>query len=377
MVRVRAARRGRDFERWLTFPLSSGERAGVRGKAPNERQVTDSFLELVSLPRRRGEGLRSASSEGLESSEGSEDSASPQVTEERAEVPDALHRVGELGLIERVGAGDVRVHPLLCRFAQTQLAKQLDAAQTFVEEWVEDRAGTQVSAGLPAPLRAWLPHLRHVAEQAASRNSPHASTLLTWLGRHLKDTADYAAARTVYEWALKIDEASFGPDHPEIARDVNNLGLLLQALGELPAARAHLDRALKINEASFGPDHPNVARDVNNLGLLLQDLGELPAARAYLERALKIDEASFGPDHPKVATDVNNLGLLLQALGELPAARAHLERALRIAERVYGAEHPTTKLYQRNLASLNAPAAPAQLVSGWQRLWRWLGHLHG
>ncbi len=49
--RVRAARRGSGFERWLTFSLCAGERAGVRGKAPKGRQRTDCLWELILLRR--------------------------------------------------------------------------------------------------------------------------------------------------------------------------------------------------------------------------------------------------------------------------------------------------------------------------------------
>ena len=46
---------------------------------------------------------------------------------------------------------------------------------------------------------------------------------------------------------------------------VNNLGAVLRAQGELAGARAHYQRALRIDEAAYGPDHPEVATDVNNL----------------------------------------------------------------------------------------------------------------
>ena len=60
--------------------------------------------------------------------------------------------------------------------------------------------------------------------------------------------------------------------------------MLLQDLGDLPAARAYLERALAIDERVYGPDHPEVATDVNNLGNLLQDSGRL-ARRACLPGA--------------------------------------------------------------------------------------------
>ncbi len=42
----------------------------------------------------------------------------------------------------------------------------------------------------------------------------------------------------------------------------------------LAAARQQLERALGIKEAAYGPDHPDVARAVTNLGLVLRDLGD-------------------------------------------------------------------------------------------------------
>ena len=49
-----------------------------------------------------------------------------------------------------------------------------------------------------------------------------------------------------------------------------------------------------------GPDHPNIARDVNNLGLVLQNLGDLTGAREAFERALGISEKFLPADHPKI-----------------------------------------------------------------------------
>ena len=77
--------------------------------------------------------------------------------------------------------------------------------------------------------------------------------------------------------ALNIDEKSFGPDHPDVAIDLNNLAQLLKATNRLAEAEPLMRRALEIDEASFGPDHPNVARDLNNLAELLQ--GHEPACR--------------------------------------------------------------------------------------------------
>ena len=45
--------------------------------------------------------------------------------------------------------------------------------------------------------------------------------------------------------------------------------MLLQATNRLAEAEPLYRRALAIDEKSYGPDHPDVARDLNNLAGLL------------------------------------------------------------------------------------------------------------
>ena len=51
---------------------------------------------------------------------------------------------------------------------------------------------------------------------------------------------------------------------------LNNLAGLLSATNRLAEAEPLYRRALAIDEKSFGPEHPNVARGLNNLAVLLQ-----------------------------------------------------------------------------------------------------------
>jgi hypothetical protein len=89
----------------------------------------------------------------------------------------------------------------------------------------------------------------------------------------------------------------------------------LQVHVRLTDAKALLERALAIDEAAYGPDHPDVATNLNNLATILQDLWQPAAARPLQERALAISEAAYGSDHPDVARDLNNLATILRDLG--------------------------------------------------------------
>jgi len=81
----------------------------------------------------------------------------------------------------------------------------------------------------------------------------------------------------------------------------------LRSRAEFADARACFERALKIGEATLGPNHPNVAIRVNNLGGVLHDLGDLAGARACFERALNILTQFLPADHPHIKIVRGNL----------------------------------------------------------------------
>jgi tetratricopeptide (TPR) repeat protein len=107
---------------------------------------------------------------------------------------------------------------------------------------------------------------------------------------------------------------------------------------------------LAITEASYGPDHPQVATTLNNLAQLLQATNRLAEAEPLMKRALAITEASYGPDHPQVATTLNNLASLLKATNRLAEAEPLMKRALAIllAFSKQGHEHPHLQVAFRN-----------------------------
>ncbi|MBT5711980.1 tetratricopeptide repeat protein, partial [Candidatus Poribacteria bacterium] len=237
-----------------------------------------------------------------------------------------------------------------------------------------------------------LPHTRSVAGRRLAAGSAGAllGRILDRIATYLEVRAQDGEARTMYERAVRVGEAALGPDHPDVAGYVNNLGnclrnqgdlngakahleralrtesaleptgpqvaivlnnlgMVLRAQGDLSAAREHYERAIRIDEVALGSDHPNVAIRVGNLGAVLHAQGDHEGARNHHRRALDIDEAAYGPNHPRVAADLNNLGTVLWAQGNLPAAMSRLERAVRIFEQFLGTDHPNTVLAGRNL----------------------------
>ncbi len=200
-----------------------------------------------------------------------------------------------------------------------------------------------------AEAKQLFEHAIKIDETAFGPNHPQVAIYINNLGSVLQDLGDLVGARAAFERALTIDETAFDPNHPNIATDVNNLGTVLLDLGDFSGARTALERTVKIFEDNSLEKHPDYARAVNNLGEVLQKLGDLVGARQGYERALKIDEAAFGPNHPNVARDINNLGGVLQTLGDLAGARKCFERALGIMKQSLGDNHPDVAKTMNNL----------------------------
>jgi tetratricopeptide (TPR) repeat protein len=258
-------------------------------------------------------------------------------------------------LVERTGDA-VSVHRLVQAVVRNRMEK------SDRQMWAESAAGVVRKAfpyrshdviTWPVCLRLFA-HATTVAAhcEAEAAGSKLAASLFSQSALYLRGRADLSGARDLNERALKINEASYGPDHPQVAGNVNNLANVLQSLGKLIEAEKLFERALKINEVFYGPNHPLVASSVNNLGSVLYELGNLEKAQELFERALKIDEAFYGPDHPEVATDVNNLGSVLQVLGDHEGARKNFERALEIDKVTFGPDHPEVATDINNLGYL-------------------------
>ncbi len=268
------------------------------------------------------------------------------------DLDDALRRLTDLGLLTAVENETVTLHRLLAAFVQQ--TNPDPATQPAVEHALLAEAERLNQAGIPGPLLAWQLHLRQITDAAKQREDEIGANLCTEMGYHLQMIGDYAGALPYYERALAISEQVLGPDHPDTARSLNNLGGLLQAQGDYAGARPYYERALAIREQVLGPEHPDTASSLNNLGFLLARLGDYEAALPYYERALAIYEKALGPEHPDTASSLNNLGFLLARLGDYEAALPYYERALAIYEKMLGPEHPDTASSLNNLGFLLA-----------------------
>ncbi len=94
------------------------------------------------------------------------------------------------------------------------------------------------------------------------------------------------------------------------------------AAGDHGAAAALLREAADLQEATLGPDHPDLANTLNNLGVVNDMANRVAEAELCYRRAYAIAVKALPAGHPFVATSWKNLSDFCQARGipfEIPA----------------------------------------------------------
>ena len=71
----------------------------------------------------------------------------------------------------------------------------------------------------------------------------------------LRQQGDYKRATEVAQKALELADRQLSPEHPDVARSLNNLGLLYQEQGQYAQAEPLHKRALAIWEKALRPYH--------------------------------------------------------------------------------------------------------------------------
>jgi tetratricopeptide (TPR) repeat protein len=241
--------------------------------------------------------------------------------------------------------------------AVTQDSLPTDAAQ----QW-KQRAVLAVSAARPdvddvkqwPACELWLPHALLCATwiEQEQISTPEAALLLNAAGYYLNERGRYREVEPLYQRALAIDTAVYGPEHPDVATDLNNLAELYRAQGKYEQAVPLYQRALAIREQQLGAQHPDTAQSLNNLAGLYYEQGRKEEAMPLLRRALDIYERTLGEMHPDTAQSVYWLAFIAHQQGDYEQARPLYERALIIYERVLDRHHPQTEALRTHYATL-------------------------
>ena len=162
------------------------------------------------------------------------------------------------------------------------------------------------------------------------------------LGDGYYDQQDWKKAEVSYRIATGYLEWERGPDDLELARILQKLAAVYRRLkNHYVISESLYQRVLAIREKVLGPNHPEVADSLHNLGMAVYfPGGRLAQAEPMFERALVIRETALGPDHPKVAESVSTFAFIRYFQGEYEEAETLYKRVLKIEEKNLGINSP-------------------------------------
>ncbi|MGB9006559.1 MAG: DUF4062 domain-containing protein, partial [Candidatus Aminicenantales bacterium] len=161
----------------------------------------------------------------------------PRNLKPEGELHEALVELSNYSFVKMEAGGNAfRIHGLVQDISrERQKKKEQIASLKAVLEILNAAA-----QGNPSDVRTWTvwdplrPHIRGVIGYADGMGIVEPTTqLVGQLALLLYAKAIFSEAEPLMRRALAIDEKSYGPDHPEVATDLNNLAQLLQDTNRL------------------------------------------------------------------------------------------------------------------------------------------------
>ena len=162
------------------------------------------------------------------------------------------------------------------------------------------------------------------------------------LGRVYGNLGLYDAAAGQLRRSLAERRALHGTRHPDVARAMDQLGVVLIQQGRLDEADTLLRGALDQRRRFHGNRSDATAESVEHLADLLLNRNEFDAAEPLYREALAIRRALHGDNDTTVAATQLSLAELLVAKGTYDSAAVLYRDALAIRLRNLGENHPLT-----------------------------------
>lgn len=143
------------------------------------------------------------------------------------------------------------------------------------------------------------------------------ATVLNNLGQLLIERGQFEQAGGMLRRSLEIQERN-GEQGVNIAITLQNLGITARQRRDHAKAEQYYLRALALRRESLGPDHPDIALNLNNLAVLYRATGDLPRSLDTHFQALSILEKNTGKYN--VVTALGNIARTYAAMDDFPHA---------------------------------------------------------
>lgn len=186
-----------------------------------------------------------------------------------------------------------------------------------------------------------------IRERQLGPDAPDVARTLTELGAARLALQDRDGAMTALERALAIIEHENADSPADARRRDADLSLVTYRLGIATNIRANIaqrwhERAIRADERSLPPGHPDRYRAIHGLASALADQDNIPAAAEQYARAVTLLDSAVGRNHPMLVIPLANLCRMRTTLGDYVSALRTCDRAFDIVTRRFGPDHPRT-----------------------------------
>ncbi len=278
----------------------------------------------------------------------------------RSAIADEMHLDEALGALDRLSllsfaqsSQTYSMHRLVQLAAQDLAGKRAGAWRECAVSVADIAFPDKIDVATWPQCERLFPHARAALDALANDSALLPAARLSFrCACYLRERGEYATAEFVAKRGLAIQERALGSDHPDVARSLNNLGIVYWQQGRYSEAESVHLRELAIGETALGPGHPELARSLNNLANVYHDQARYPEAESLHARALAIWETALGLDHPLVAISLNNLANMYHDQARYTEEEPLHMRALAIWENAHGQDDAQIAYSLTNLALL-------------------------
>ena len=181
-------------------------------------------------------------------------------------------------------------------------------------------------------LKYYQTALRNALIQTSSQQSEDIADCYYNIASIFVNEANYHQAYNYYRDALNLRQHLYGPNAPQSAEVIEQIGMIYNSIGEYNIALEHIEKAYGIYNTEYKDVYidTHLANCNENLGVVLDNLGEYEQAKEYTDKALHLFIKLYSPNDIKVAACHSNLGGILENLEDTENAIENYSKSIEI-----------------------------------------------
>jgi tetratricopeptide (TPR) repeat protein len=225
------------------------------------------------------------------------------------------------------------------RAALEPSAPQIEAAGPDGADALLDLATTYLAQGQLKDALNGVQRAERLLGPDPARHTAARAAAAALRGRILTQASDLKGGLAAFDQALAFYKATPDAKPTDVARTLNNRGLLLSDDGQYKAAEQSLRQSLDLYTRYAGANELRTGQVWYALAENSMQANDLPTALTQIGKSLAIERRVLEGDNPILADSLSLQGQIYQGLGKLPDAEQSLRESIAIYKQAYGGPH--------------------------------------